>query len=67
MPATSQAPSPVTAPGISTLAGVFSGVETAARNRLDHTIPNQAYHSRLPNLIAHRRATQPRATVSNPP
>ena len=61
-----EAVSPVTSPRTSTLTTVFSVVRTAARNRLDHTIPSQAHHNRLPNIIAQGPAAVPRAYVQNP-
>jgi hypothetical protein len=61
-----EAASPVTAPRTLTPTGVFGGVQSAARNRLDHTIPGLADHSRLPNTIAQGPATLPRALASNP-
>ncbi|MDR2725134.1 MAG: hypothetical protein LBC90_03510 [Candidatus Adiutrix sp.] len=61
-----QAASPVTNPRTLTLSGVFSGVQSAARNRLYHTIPGLADHSRLPNTMAQGPATLPRAYVQNP-
>ena len=66
MTARPEAASPVIAPRTMTLTGVFSGVHLAARNRLDHTIPNLADHSQLPNTIAQGPATVPRAQVPNP-
>ena len=60
-----EAASPVTSPRTMTLSQVFSGVYTAARNRLDHTIPSSAHHNRLPNTIVQGLATAPRAQTSN--
>ena len=61
-----EAVSPVTSPRISTLTTVFSRVHTATRNRLEHTVPSQAHHNRLPYTIAQGPATVPRAHSQNP-
>jgi len=61
-----QAASPVIARQTLTLSGVFSGVQVAARNLLNQTIPGLADHSCLPNTIAQGPATRPQAYVQNP-
>ncbi len=57
-----QGASPVTSPRTSAPGNVFSGVKTAAIDRLQFTVQN---HNGIPNSIAMGRAVKPRASVSN--
>ena len=57
-----QPASPVTSPGTSTTAGVFSQVRTATDDRLNRTVSG---FNRLPNVIASGRAAVPQAVISN--